>query len=377
MLRPEASQRIRIRVVTAERLGCVVYNRPVAKRLESKIPLRDIRSAAQMERLDSLPRREVAFVQPMECLAVSRLPDGVDWAYEIKLDGYRAVATNSKGRLSLFSKNRKSFNRQYPYIIEALSDLPENTVVDGEVVALDDAGRPDFNLLQHSRSQASRICYFLFDLLVFQNHDLTRLPFTDRRQIMSSVLKFRSPRIRMAQHFETTAEEMLLAVRQQGLEGVIAKRKDSRYEAGKRSGSWVKYRLNRGQELVIGGYVPGAHGLDSIIVGYYRGKELVYIARVRNGFVPATRRQVFGKLQQLVALDCPFVNLPEAHKGRWGDGLTAEDMKKCVWARPELVAQIEFLEWTESEKTVSDYTRSSSADQELSDHASLPSPLWP
>jgi len=123
--------------------------------------------------------------------------------------------------------------------------------------------------------------------------------------------------------------------------------------------------------------VPGAHGLDSIIVGYYRGKELVYIARVRNGFVPATRRQVFGKLHPLVAPDCPFVNLPEAHKGRWGDGLTAEDMKKCIWVRPELVAQIEFLEWTESEKTVSDYTRSSSADQELSDHASLPSPLWP
>jgi bifunctional non-homologous end joining protein LigD len=92
---------------------------------------------------------------------------------------------------------------------------------------------------------------------------------------------------------------MVSAVRQQRLEGVIAKRKDSRYEAGKRSGSWAKYRLNRGQELVIGGYVPGTHGLDSIIVGYYRGKELVHIARVRNGFVPATRRLVFAKLRSL------------------------------------------------------------------------------
>jgi bifunctional non-homologous end joining protein LigD len=299
--------------------------------------------------LDSLPRRDAGFMPPMECLAVSRLPDGVDWAYEIKLDGYRAVAIHSNGRLSLFSKNRKSFNRQYPYIIEALSDLPEDTVIDGEIVALDDAGRPDFNVLQHSRSQASRICYFVFDLLVFENRDLTRLPFIDRRQIMTSALKFRSSRIRMAQHFETSAEEMLRAVRQQGLEGVIAKRKDSRYEPGKRSGSWAKYRVNRGQELVIGGYVPGAHGFDSIIVGYYRGKELVYVARVRNGFVPATRRQIFAKLQPLVAPNCPFVNLPETHKGRWGDGLTAEDMGKCVWVRPELVAQIEFLEWTESD----------------------------
>ena len=95
--------------------------------------------------------------------------------------------------------------------------------------------------------------------------------------------------------------------------------------------------------------MPGSHGLDSIIVGYYRGKDLFYIARVRNGFVPATRRQVFAKLQPLLVSDCPFVNLPETHKGRWGDGLTADDMEKCVWVRPELVAQIEFLEWTESD----------------------------
>jgi bifunctional non-homologous end joining protein LigD len=299
--------------------------------------------------LDSLPKREVGFIVPMECLAVTRLPDGPEWLYEIKLDGYRAVAINSRGKISLFSKNQKSFNRQYPYVTEVLCDLPENTVVDGEVVALDDEGRPDFNLLQHSRSQASRICYFVFDLLIYENRDLTRLPFIERCQIMSSLLKFRSSRIRMAQHFETSAEEMVRAVRQQGLEGVVAKRKESRYEAGKRSGSWAKYRLNCGQELVIGGYVPGAHGLDSIVVGYYRGKELFYIARVRNGFVPATRRQVFARLRPLEVAVCPFVNLPEMHKGRWGDGLTAKDMEKCVWVRPELVAQIEFLEWTMSD----------------------------
>jgi bifunctional non-homologous end joining protein LigD len=142
---------------------------------------------------------------------------------------------------------------------------------------------------------------------------------------------------------------MLNAVREQGLEGIIGKRKDSLYEPGKRSGAWIKYRLNRGQELVIGGYIPRSHGLDSIIVGYYRGHELVYVARVRNGFVPASRRQVFGRLRSLEVPDCPFVNLPETHKGRWGDGLTAEDMQKCVWVRPERVARVEFLEWTESD----------------------------
>jgi DNA ligase D-like protein (predicted ligase) len=302
-----------------------------------------------MQNLESLPQREAVFIEPMECLAVSKLPEGPEWVYEIKLDGYRALAINAKGTLSLVSRNRKSFNTQYPYIIEALSEFPENTVVDGEVVALGDAGRPNFSLLQHSRSQASRICYFIFDLLVCQNRDLTRLPYVRRREIMDSALKFRSPRIRIAHHFETSAEERILAVREHGLEGVVAKRKNSLYESGRRTGAWAKYRLNRGQELVIGGYVSGPHGLDSIIVGYYRADELVYVARVRNGFVPATRRQVFEKLRPLVAPKCPFVNLPEAHKGRWGEGLTAEDMKKCVWVRPELVAQIEFLEWTESD----------------------------
>lgn len=137
-------------------------------------------------------------------------------------------------------------------------------------------------------------------------------------------------------------------MRQQQLEGIIGKRKDSLYETGKRSGSWIKYRVSLGQELVIGGYVPGTHGLDSIVVGYYKDDDLIYVARVRNGFVPASRRQVFEKLRPLVMPACPFVNGPETHRSRWGEGLTAKDMKKSVWVRPELVAQIEFLEWTDS-----------------------------
>jgi ATP-dependent DNA ligase len=100
---------------------------------------------------------------------------------------------------------------------------------------------------------------------------------------------------------------------------------------------------------VIGGYVPGAHGVESVIVGYYKELKLIYVAKVRNGFVPATRRQLFGRLQPLVVADCPFVNLPETEKGRWGTGLTAEDMKRCAWVRPEIVARIAYLEWTDGD----------------------------
>ena len=210
---------------------------------------------------------------------------------EIKLDGYRAIAVKADGRVNLFSRRRKSFDHHYPLIVEALAELPEGSVVDGEIVALDDSGRPDFNLLQNFRSEAQHIHYFIFDLLICQDRDLTRLPLSDRRELMKSHLKFYSPRIRIAEQFEASANDMLAAVRQQHLEGVIGKRKDSLYEPGKRTGSWVKYRVNRGQELVIGGYLPGPHGFDSLIVGYYQGKDLMYVARIRNGFVPASRRR--------------------------------------------------------------------------------------
>lgn len=285
----------------------------------------------------------------MECLAVSKLPDGPEWVYEIKFDGYRALAINANGKLSLYSRKRKSFSSQYQLVFEALRDLPENTVVDGEIVALDDAGRPNFNYLQHSRSQAKRIHYLVFDLLIYDNRDLTQLPLIERREILRAKLKFKSSRVRIAEYFETSLEVILRSAREQGLEGVVAKRKDSRYEAGKRSGAWAKYRLNSGQELVIGGYIPGPHGVDSIIVGYYNGSKLIYVARVRNGFVPLTRRQVLARLQPLTVSDCPFANLPEKEKGRWGTGLTIDDMKKCVWVHPEVVARIEYLEWTEGD----------------------------
>jgi DNA ligase D-like protein (predicted ligase) len=299
-----------------------------------------------MRKVQFLPLREAVFIEPMECLAVAKLPDGPAWVYEIKLDGYRALAINCEGKMSLYSRKRKSFHRQYVHIFDALRELPPNTVVDGEIVALDDNGRPNFNLLQHFRAKASMICYFVFDLLVVEGSDLTHAPLIDRRAILKTKLKFGSPLIRIAPYFETSAATMLQSAREQRLEGVVAKRRDSRYEAGKRSGAWAKFRLNSGQELVIGGYVPGAHGVESIIVGYYEASELMYVARVRNGFVPATRRQAFTKLRLLVVPDCPFANLPETEKGRWGTGLTLEDMKKCVWVRAELVAQIEYLEWT-------------------------------
>jgi bifunctional non-homologous end joining protein LigD len=304
----------------------------------------------EKSRLHSWPEKKADFVEPMECESVSKLREGSEWVYEIKLDGYRAIAVKADNKVSLFSRRRKSFNQQYPYIVEALSDLPNGTVIDGEIVALDDSGRPEFNLLQNYRRDAGRIRYFVFDLLCHQNRDTTGLPLVERRELLRT-LKFKSPRIQVMDYLETSAANIIIAVvKEQGLEGVIAKRRDSLYQPGRRTGAWVKYRINRGKEFVIGGFFPGPHGFDSIIVGYYSGKDLTYVARTRNGFVPASRRSLFEKLRPLIAPGCPFVNLPETQPSRFGRELDAETMKKAIWLRPELVAQIDFLEWTEADR---------------------------
>jgi DNA ligase D-like protein (predicted ligase) len=301
-------------------------------------------------RLDSLPKTKASFVEPMECLSVSMLPEGLEWLWEIKFDGYRALAVKSGTGVALFSRRRKSLNSQFPYIVEALADLPAGTVVDGEVVAIDESGRPDFNLLQNFRAEASRIRYYIFDLLCCEDRDLTHVPMVERRALLKSVVVVPDKRIRISDYFDAAPKDLLSAVSEQRLEGIIGKRKDSLYQPGKRSGAWIKYRVNRGQEFVIGGYFPGPHGFDSLIVGYYEGEKLMYVARTRNGFVPASRRQVFSKLRHLVTPACPFVNLPETRRSRFGEELNAEKMKKAVWLRPEAVAQIEFLEWTEGDK---------------------------
>jgi ATP-dependent DNA ligase len=142
--------------------------------------------------------------------------------------------------------------------------------------------------------------------------------------------------------------EVLEAVRGLGLEGIVGKRIDSVYEPGERSGAWIKYRANMEQEFVIGGYIPGARGFDALLVGVYEDKELVFVAKVKNGFVPRIRDGLFPALKALQTAKCPFRNLPEKRASRWGESLTAEKMKECYWVTPELVCQLAFVEWTDA-----------------------------
>lgn len=288
---------------------------------------------------------KAAFVESMECLGVKVLPTGQDWSYEIKLDGYRLEAVKNAGEVLLYSRRRNLLTEKFDYVAKALTELPKETIVDGEIVAVDAHGRSDFNLLQNFRSAESRIHYYAFDLLMLKGKSLLKMPLDERRALLSRHLP-RNEHVTTSVVEHGTAAGILKFVKANGLEGVIAKRSGSVYEPGKRSGLWQKHRINQGQEFLIGGYTPGSNGFDAIIIGYTQGKDLMFAARVRAGFVPQTRQEVFARIKTLKVAACPFVNLPEKEPGRWGQGLTAEKMKGCIWVKPQVVVRVDFAEWT-------------------------------
>jgi bifunctional non-homologous end joining protein LigD len=183
--------------------------------------------------------------------------------------------------------------------------------------------------------------------LILAGRDVRSQPLAARRELLRvKVLPKLSEPIRYSPDLEASLPDLIQSVLDQHFEGLVAKRKDSQYESGLRSGAWLKMRVNAGQEFVIGGYTPGPKNFDALIFGYYDGARLIYVARCRNGFTPALRDQVFKRFRGLQITACPFANLPEAKSGRWGAGLTKAKMKDCRWLTPELVAQVEFAEWT-------------------------------
>jgi bifunctional non-homologous end joining protein LigD len=289
---------------------------------------------------------QMKFLEPMECLMVSKLPEGSDWTYEVKLDGYRAQALCDGRTTRLLSRNGKDLGVRFPAILRELAAaIPNGSILDGELVALDPSGKPSFSLIQNSATSGATFVFFAFDLLQHEGQDLTRRPLSERRELLRRSL-IPNDSVQLSESFQIPAEQMLALVRDHGLEGVVAKRLSSTYEQGRRTGAWTKMRVELSQELVIGGYTPGTQGFDAVLIGFYRGDELHFCASVRAGFVPASRHTLHAALKPLETAECPFVNLPEASAGRWGQGLTAAKMKNCIWLRPEAVAQFRFLEWT-------------------------------
>jgi DNA ligase D-like protein (predicted ligase) len=275
------------------------------------------------------------------------LPGSPLWLYELKLDGYRAIAFKRGGVVHLRSRNDNDFSRRYPGVVKGLAKMPDDTVIDGEVVAFDDDGRPSFNALQNYGSAAAAVIYYVFDVMVLAGRDVMRERLEKRHELLvQKVLPKLSEPVRYTSSLDAALPVLVQSVKEQGFEGLVAKRRNSVYEPGLRTGAWMKMRVNRGQEFVIGGYTRGTKTFDALIFGYYDGDKLIYVARTRNGFTPGTRAQLFRRFRGLEINECPFANLPEARSGRWGQGLTTAKMAECQWLKPELVGQFEFLEWT-------------------------------
>ncbi len=301
--------------------------------------------------IDKLPPSEMKFIEPMQCKLVAELPEGSDlqheiWQYEIKLDGYRALALKDRGTMRLLSRRNNSLNSRFPTIAQAAGELEDGLILDGEVAALDAEGRPSFNLLQHHKKD-SHIVFYVFDLLAYRGRDLRELPLKLRRQLLDLVLANASHPIRLSPVLKAHAREVIAAIKAQDLEGVVAKRTDAPYESGARSGRWVKFKVNRGQELVVGGYKPsGKDRFENLAIGYYDRERLIFIAKLKNGFTPALKNEISKRFKRLETKACPFANLPEPKNARRGEALTAEAMKKYRWLRPKLVVQVEFTDWT-------------------------------
>jgi bifunctional non-homologous end joining protein LigD len=274
------------------------------------------------------------------------LPDGSGWLYELKLDGYRALIIKDGSSVEIRSRNAKDLTLMYRAVAQAAGRVNAATaILDGELVAVDREGRPSFQALQHRAEHPGyNVVYYAFDLLHLDGRDMTDSPLHQRIAQLPAVVA--GSGLMLSEPLPGTARQVTDAVRRLGLEGVVAKRRDSPYVPGTRTTHWLKLRTDRQQEFVIGGYRPGDHGVDALLVGYYEKKELRFAAKVRAGFTPRLRRDVHDRLKPLLTASCPFDDLPNSKAAHWGGGVTADQMAEMRWVTPQLLAQIRFVEWT-------------------------------
>lgn len=299
--------------------------------------------------------RLLPFFEPMKARLTSAPPAG-EWAYEIKLDGYRALAFLEEDRVDVLSRNNKDLARKFPEVAESLARLKtRGTVLDGEIVAMNSKGVSSFQLLQRREQgeEDAPLFYYVFDLPQHDGEDLRPLPLEVRRARLAKLLHKPVGVIRLSETVGHDGAKLMTQARRLGLEGLIGKRVGSVYETGRRSGAWIKLKTQREQEFVIGGYTDPAGGrqhLGALLTGVYDGGRLVFTGKVGTGFDDTSLRMLHRRFKSIARATCPFTNLPETHRGRFGSGLTAAEMKSCHWVKPVLVAQVKFSEWTRDGK---------------------------
>jgi bifunctional non-homologous end joining protein LigD len=297
------------------------------------------------------------FVEPMKARLATVPPRGDgEFLYEVKFDGYRAQALKNGGSIGLLSRNKKDLAAKFPELAEAFQAVDAKSfIIDGEVVALDEKGRSSFQLLQGLELGTVRppLYYYAFDLLMLNGRRLEKRPLEVRKEMLEELVHNVSDILRFSASLGTDAAPLLEQGRKMGLEGLIGKRSGSTYEPGKRSGAWIKLKFHREQEFVIGGFTNPAGSrkyLGALLVGYYKGNKLLFAGKVGTGFMAARLKELYERFKPIVRTDCPFANLPDKRSGRYGQGITAVEMKRCHWVEPKLVCQVRFGEWTRDER---------------------------
>ncbi len=306
----------------------------------------DSRAPAAEAEIDLSAARQAGlpdFIEPMNASAVDKPFSHPDWLFELKLDGYRVEAVLTGGVLHLWTRNRHDAARYFPDLARAKPTWinARNAIVDGEVVALDEEGRPAFSLLQDHvgpvlvrPAAKAPIVYYVFDLLYLDGRLLIDVPLEQRKRLLRSVLHEQSM-VRYATHVEGDGEDFYAAVKERGLEGMVAKLRASRYEPGRRSKAWLKIKIRREQEALVVGYEPGQRSradLGSLILAVYDGADLRYVGEVGSGLTDRQVKQLKNELDAHRVEQPPVVNPPK--------------IKGAVWSEPRLVVRVEFSEWT-------------------------------
>jgi bifunctional non-homologous end joining protein LigD len=298
-------------------------------------------------RLKHHARSVPQFVAPMLLEPGETLPVGEAWLYELKWDGFRCIATKHGNNVRLWSRNMNDLGDKFPEVLHAILQLPVfSATLDGEIVALDEEGRPCFQRLQNGSREGCHICFYAFDLLNVDGQNTLHWPLHARKEVLRQVVE--GSRVRFSASLVGSPKALLREIAARKLEGLVAKRRDSLYEPGKRSGSWRKFKVLQEGEFLIGGYRPCDRSFDCVLVGEMREDGLHFVGKVQAGFTSRMRQGLLSKISKAVVNRCPFVNLPQRTRGRWHDEINADDMRSYRWLHRSVKIQVGFVERTDA-----------------------------
>ncbi|NGM63403.1 hypothetical protein G5B30_15945 [Sphingobacterium sp. SGG-5] len=287
-------------------------------------------------------------LKPMLATLVDKPFDDPDWVYEVKWDGYRALAYIKNGEVELSSRNIKSFTAKYYPITEVLEEWQADVVLDGEIVVIDKNGMADFGALQNWRSEADgELVYYVFDVLWYEGKDLMPLPLSERQAVLKEILPTNDDRLRLSEVFTVGGLEFFEAAKKIGLEGIMAKQKGSKYIPDHRSKSWLKIKVNHRQEVVIGGFTKNegtSKKFSSLLLGVYEQGKLQYVGKVGTGFTDKVQKAMMEEFAGLITSKNPFSTDPDINKpSRFRPN---PPKAKVTWLKPTLVCEVSFTEVT-------------------------------